>query len=165
MKHLINILFFFILMISDNAFACDCYSQKSFLEVVPKSDFVALVKVEKYLSFKDIYNKKTAMSMEVEIIDIYKGNEKRKKVIVWGDIGYLCRPYLSLFEEGKYYVIAFEKGSEGSGKFGHKDEKITDYAISICGEYWLKADLKKQKALGFINKNKIRLKDLKDKIK
>ena len=42
------------------------------------------------------------MSMEVEIIEIYKGEETRKSVIVWGDIGNLCRPYLSAFKEGQY---------------------------------------------------------------
>ena len=40
------------------------------------------------------------MSMEVEIMDIFKGKEIRKKITVWGDIGNLYRPYLEIFKEG-----------------------------------------------------------------
>ena len=131
-------------------YACDCGSQGEFLTVAPKSEFVALVKVTKYLSFKDIYDKQTPMSMEVEVLEVYKGKETRKTLTVWGDNGILCRPYLSQFDTGKYYVIAFYKASDGSKGHVHQDERPTDYAISICGDYWLGADISKQKAIGLV---------------
>lgn len=148
------------------SFACDCGSQGDFLKVVQKTQFVALVKVTQFLTFKDIYNKKIPMSMEVEIIEIYKGKETRKKVTVWGDNGILCRPYLSKFELGKYYVMAFFKGTEDARGFALEDEKITDYSISICGEFWLNADPKNKFAESTTTeyKTRIKLRELKAKL-
>lgn len=150
MKKLKTILTILFLIIGQIILACDCDSQGEFLKVAPNTKFVALVKVTKYLTFKDIYEVKTPMSMEVEIVEIYKGEETRKTVIVWGDIGNLCRPYLSIFKEGQYYVIAFNGGSDGSKGFAHENEKTTDYSISICGDYWLNVDKKKQIAIGSV---------------
>jgi pyruvate carboxylase len=69
---------------SVETYACDCESQGNFLKVSPNSDLVALVKVNQYLTFKDIYDSPTPMSMEVEVIEVFKGVENRKKVKVWG---------------------------------------------------------------------------------
>ncbi len=118
-------------------YACDCVYQGNFYKVSPNSDLVALVKINKYLTFKDIYDSPTPMSMEVEILEIFKGVDNRKKVKVWGDAGNLCRPYLSQFSVDSLYVIAFHKGEKRS-EFGHRDETENDYSISNCGEYWLK---------------------------
>jgi hypothetical protein len=125
--------------------SCSCGYNGAFLTVATGSAFVAYVKVIKHLSFKDIYGEKTPMSMEVEIIEIYKGEEIRKTVIVWGDPGNLCRPYLSYFKEGAYYLIAFSPAGRGS------NEKPTDYTISICGAYWLNVDAEKKTASGDID--------------
>jgi hypothetical protein len=167
MKKLKTILTIFILTIGQTILACDCDSQGAFLKVAQGTKLVALVKVTKYLTFEDIYEVKTPMSMEVEIIEIYKGEETRKSVIVWGDIGNLCRPYLSQFKESQYYVIAFEGGSDGSKGFTHGNEKITDYAISNCGEYWLTVDLNKKVAMGSVadKQNEITLENLKTILK
>jgi hypothetical protein len=115
-----------------------------------RTPLVALIKVTKYLTFKDIYESKTPMSMDVEIVEIYKGKETRKSVTVWGDIGNFCRPYLSTFKEGEYYVIGFDRGNYNHG---HPQEKDTDYSISICGCYWLPVDKAKENASGDINSN------------
>lgn len=154
-KHLF-ILFLIIGPGLSNSFACDCGYEGPFLKMAKRTPLVALVKVKKYLTFKDIDGSKTPMSMEVEIIEKYKGKENRKMITVWGDIGNLCRPYLSIFKEEKYYVIAFDKGNHNSG---HRDEKDTDYSITACGCYWLTADVRKKEAAGDIDspsrKNKI----------
>ncbi len=167
MKELKIILTIFLLTIGKTILACDCDSQGAFLKVAPNTKLVALVKVKKYLTFKDIYEVKTPMSMEVDIIEIYKGEETRKTVIVWGDFGNLCRPYLSRFKEGQNYVIAFNGGSDGSKGFAHEKEKTTDYSISICGDYWLNVDLKKQIAMGSVatKQNEITLEKLKTILK
>jgi hypothetical protein len=152
-----------ILTFGQLTFACDCGSQGDFLKVAGKTQFVALVKVSKYLTFKDIYNEKMPMSMEVEIIEVYKGKETRKKVTVWGDNGILCRPYLSKFRTGKYYVIAFYNASETSRGLASENEKATDYSISVCGEYWLDADIHNKIAVSPTTEYKthIKLKELK----
>jgi len=167
MKKLSTIIALLILTISQKTIACDCNYAGNFLTVAPNANLVALVKVIKYLNFEDIYEKATPMSMEVEVIEIYKGFEERKIVTIWGDNGVLCRPYLSQFEIDKYYVIAFDKGSDGTKGFSHKDEKITDYSISNCGDYWLDVDIKSQSAIGVIGEkqNEITLVELKEKLK
>lgn len=86
--------------------------------------------------------------MDVEVIETYKGVESRKTITVWGDPGHLCRPYLSSFKEGQYYVIAFYPGYPNNG---HENEKATDYSISNCGSFWLTADIKKNIVLGDID--------------
>lgn len=148
MTRLIITFFATYLLATTTVFACECDYQGSFIKMAQRTPLVSLIKVTKYLTFKDIYDVKTPMSMEVEIVEVYKGKENRKTVIVWGDIGNLCRPYLSEFKEGQYYVIAFDKGNFGRG---HPDEKETDYSISICGAYWLTADFDKSKVSGDID--------------
>jgi len=123
-----------------------------------------LVKVNKYLTYKDIYDKPMPMSMEVEVIEIFKGKETRKTIIVWGDNGILCRPYLNRFQVGKYYVIAF---SQAGDRTRENPEKETDYAISICGDYWLSADIKNKTASGAVTKGlmQISIADLRKRLK
>jgi hypothetical protein len=123
------------------------------LTVAPKSKLVALVKVNSYLTFKNIYDKPTPMSMEVEIVKVYLGQETRKIVTVWGDNGKQCRPYLSIFKTDNYFVIAFDLDSK---------ENPSDYAISNCGDYWLTADNEKKIAKGAVNEkqNEIAFSDL-----
>ena len=75
---LLTALFLCLILTSDTS-ACDCDYGGPFLKMAPNTKLVALIKVTKYLSFKDIYDSKTPMSMEVEIIDTYRGTENRKK--------------------------------------------------------------------------------------
>jgi hypothetical protein len=165
MKRLISA-FFAVYFSTTTVFACSCDYQGSFLKVIQRTPLVAVVKVTKYLTFKDIYNVKIPMSMEVEIVEVYKGKEVRNTVIVWGDIGNQCRPYLSEFKEGQYYVIGFDKGNLGRG---HPDEKETDYSISICGAYWLTVDFDKSNVSGDIDSESrtnstLRLSELKSRL-
>ena len=153
MKRLTTILTLIFLTSTSLIFACDCESQGHFLTVAPKSKLVALVKVNRYLTFKNIYDKPTPMSMEVEIIKVFHGQETRKIVTVWGDNGVLCRPYLNAFNIDYYYIIAFEQGSDITEINANKEEKKTDYAISNCGDYWLTADNEKKVATGAVSKN------------
>ena len=85
----------FVLVFSYKLYPCTCRWQGSFFKVAPKTKLVALVKINKYIHFNDgsLFQKKdksaVPISMEVEIIKVISGNEKRKKVKVWGDIGNL----------------------------------------------------------------------------
>jgi hypothetical protein len=155
MKRLTTILTLFLLTLTSLTFACDCESQGHFLTVAPKSKLVALVKVNRYLTFENIYDKQIPMSMEVEVIKVYQGYETRKTITVWGDNGNQCRPYLNIFKTDKYYIIAFEQDSK---------ENASDFAISICGDYWLTADNEKEIATGPVSEkqNQITYSDLSD---
>lgn len=142
-----------LFLIAQTAPACQCDYRGPFLKMSKHTPLVALVKVTKHLSFKNIYDVKTPMSMEVEIVEVYKGNESRKTITVWGDNGILCRPYLSEFKEQEYFVIAFYK----SGSFrGNDGEKESDYFISVCGAYWLNVDYKNSTATGDVKSNNMK---------
>ncbi len=133
MKKVIIILLSITFFPLSKSLACSCNSDGKFFELANSSSFVALIKVSNYLTFQEINKQKTPLTMEVEIIEQYIGNEKRKKVIIWGDNGNQCRPYLSRFKIGNYYIISFFK------------EGPNDYYISSCGENWLNVDFKQKK--------------------
>ena len=157
-QHLLNMLRFILLSTicfisaATSAFACQCEYHGPFIKMAHHTPLVALIKVSKYLSFKELQFSngpaKSPMSMEIEIIEIYIGKETRKSVVVWGDPGNLCRAYLSQFKEEHYYVMALNTGTPG---FSHKDEKKSDYSITNCGEYWLTVDFHKSTASGDID--------------
>ena len=167
MRQLFVISTFILLTSIKTILACDCDSQGAFLTVAPKTEMISLIKVIRYLTFKEISDKPTPISMEVEIVEIFKGQEKRKKITVWGDNGYLCRPYLNIFEIGKYYVIAFDRGSVMTDINSTQAEMKTDYFVSNCGDFWLCVDIDKQIATGAVTdkQNEIGLKDLKNRLR
>lgn len=147
----ISVLFTLILLtVVQFSFACDCESQDEFLVAAPQAEFVALVKVTNHLTFKNIYGVQTPISMEVEIIDIYKGKEKRKKIIIWGGDVNIKRPMLSKFGTGQYFVLALDKVGKNVEEVIHKDEKKADYVINNCGERWLKVDFNNKEATNWI---------------
>ncbi|MBC7946731.1 MAG: hypothetical protein H7Y42_02545 [Chitinophagaceae bacterium] len=147
--------------------SCSCNDMGPFLTVSNNAPVIALVKVNRFLTTKqmNIGEGETAipLSMEVEIVDIYKGSEERKRVTVWGDNGILCRPYLTSFTKEEFFVIALSK--VGTGR-GHGDEKLTDYFINGCGTYWLKTDKAIKLATGRISesKNEMTLGELKERV-
>lgn len=164
MKKISLLLTIICLTIGQFSFACDCDVKDGFVKAASQSEFVALVKVTKYLTLKNIYGEQKPISMEVEVVEIYKGKERKKRFTVWGGDVEKCRPMLSKFKEGGYYVIAFNHALDGSkDKDAHPGEKTSDYAISICGEYWLTADVQKGTGTGWINEENdvFDLKDLK----
>lgn len=164
MRTVIIILTVFLSLTTEKLFACDCELEGNFYRVSPTSDLVALVKINKYLTFKNIYDNPTPISMEVEVLEVFKGIENRKRIKVWGDFGHLCRPYLNQFSVDSLYVIAFHKGKKGD--FEHKEETENDYSISNCGEYWLKANSNSETLIGSESTIKIsRLRSIYDRTK
>ena len=154
------------ILLSLKSYSCSCKNTDTFLETLSFTNLTAIVKVTDFLVYKNIYEEPTPMSMEVEIIEILKGKEERKKIIVWGDNGNYCRPYLSKFSKGSYYIISFNKGYDTSSLKSDLGERPTDYSISSCGTMWLKFDFNKKTAFGKIDfqTNDIKLKPLKRKI-
>ena len=81
--------------------------------------------------------------MTVEVIKKYKGEESRKRIKIWGDNGALCRPYISNFEVGKYYLIA-----PSIIKIDSETGNSNDYDFFSCWTDYLEVDYKKQIASG-----------------
>lgn len=85
-------------------------------------------------------------SMEVKVIEVLKGNEERKAIRIWGDTGALCRPYVSAFPIGTTWLLAVfplpgktvdeHSPSSREGFMSPPDRR--EYAISVCGDFWLK---------------------------
>jgi hypothetical protein len=150
MKKLPILLTLVCLLITSYSFACDCNSQEEFKKVAPTTEFVALVKVSKYLTYKNIYGVQTPISMELEVVEIYKGVEKRRKITVWGGDVNICRPFLTKFKEGKHYLIAFSKVDKSSQEVSHEGEQSSDYTIQSCGERWLSVDDNKKVATNWM---------------
>lgn len=109
-----------MLLAAYTGISCKCGWGGNFLRVANHQDLIVKARILKfYKVHSDIYEK-----MEVEVLKIVKGRETRKKIMVWGDNGMLCRPYISTFKKGETYYLALGK-----------EEK--DYEISVCGQHWL----------------------------
>lgn len=144
MKQALLIISLFILL-SFEVLACSCGFawNDSFSRTAERSEFVALIKVlsfDEYLE-RDIlgYDKKMPYSMTVEIIKKYKGRESRDKVKILGDDGILCRPYLSEFKVGNYYLAAPIPIDATSN---------TEYEFFSCRTDYLKVNITANRAYG-----------------
>ena len=142
-----SILLIFTILFFTNSFACTCECNWgcSFSSISDSKEFVALIKVIEYSDYieYDSGEKKTPLSVIVQIIKKYKGSETKKRIKIWGDNGMLCRPYISNFEIGKHYLIAPSK-IEYDSSTGHKD----DYDFFSCFTDYLKVDDKNKIAIG-----------------
>lgn len=120
------------LVLLDPALGCSCDWEGPFLEMAKESDLVAKIKVLEYQEMMEIYEDSIPNVMIVEIVEIFKGKEERKQVKVWGDNGFLCRPYLSIFQVGSEWILNLNKGEKSL-----EGEAEEDYSLLICGENWL----------------------------
>lgn len=157
MKKLLLIVFLIGLASSQEIFACQCTANPPFLTVAKyeRTKTIALVRVRRYLTYFDHPHGNTYVtSMEVEIEEIYKGKEERKKITIWGSSGFECLEYLSSFEINKHYVIALS------------DRKNSEYNLSNCGQFWLSVDSERKLASGDVveGKQSISLEVLKSEI-
>ena len=100
------------------ALACSCMWSGPFTKVALGTDLVVLGEVRSYYRH----------SMDVAVIEVLKGGEDRREIRVWGDSGALCRPYVTAFPRGTRWIFALKRLGEPTAR---------DYAISVCGEYWL----------------------------
>lgn len=86
--------------------------------------------------------------MELEVLEVIKGDEERQNIRVWGDNGALCRPYIKSFPVGTEWVMALNRVSPQKEMVGFLPDngteipyglskKETDYAIPGCGTYAL----------------------------
>ena len=129
----LSLIFTVVLILACEAFACTCDDEGDFLDVSSSSKLVVLVKVVGFPVLNNLFSR-TNVAMEVEVIKVYRGNESRRTITIWGDNGSLCRPYVSEFLTGQQYLLSLNPGSDDSG---NTFESVNDYSISICGEHWL----------------------------
>jgi len=143
------------------ACSCECTGDCSFSAISSNSEIVALVKVISYDDYLE--GGKRPYSMTVEIIKKYKGTESRKTIKIWGDNGTECRPYISNFKLGEFYLVAPNQ----LGEYKLEGENSTDYDFFSCNTDYMKVDMDKQKAFGVFTKTRteIGLKEFEEKVK
>lgn len=132
-KILVILIILYSIPLIGKVYACSCEWIGPFFKVAKGTDLVVLVKIISYGS----YSGNMPMSMDVEVIELIKGDETRRVIKIWGDTGILCRPYLSRFQSDSVWVLSLFK-SRSEGYFRHPNEKEGDYNISGCGEYYMK---------------------------
>ncbi len=132
-KHCLLLLFFFLLQ-NQVSFACGCTTDGSFLEVSTGSKLIAVVEIQNYLTHEEMMGEDVPTSMSVRIKQVLKGKVLTDEIIIWGNNGFMCSPYLSIFEEGTTWVMSLKK----SPMEAHQNAELHDYGISNCGENFLK---------------------------
>jgi hypothetical protein len=142
MKHISAILIgFSILLFAPSARGCSCFSDgSSLVQLAKKSELVIRGKVleynwyqynplgQRYKDDREQKEKGRPLSMTLEVQESYKGKPKSRQIVVWGDNGMICRPYVTQFPIGTEWVFALSPDS-----WTEKGE----LAVSVCGEYSL----------------------------
>ena len=122
------------------ATACSCFEQayeQPFLTIVPDSGSCCSVQVLEYEGKRRSHD----LAMRVKIIETLKGGIDGT-MLIWGDDGHLCRPYVNTFPLKSEWVFAIN--------YIREDEGTGDFVLSNCGHYWLR--VQKDRAYGHIDK-------------
>lgn len=108
--------------------ACSCSWMGPFLTMAPHSPIIIRGMILDHLG----QEKGNPSSMEVQVLEVFRGDLQERRVRVWGDLGWLCRPPVSKFPIGTEWILALNGP-------GSKPGVTPDgYAISVCGEFWLR---------------------------
>ena len=118
MKNMLRALTLLITLLAPGvALACTCVWGGPFTKVALGTELIVLVEVQSYYRH----------AMDVQVIEVLKGAKTPPAMRIWGDTGALCRPYVTAFPRGTRWIFALKPSTEG-------------YAISVCGDYWLRVD-------------------------
>ena len=153
-----------LVLVSTLTFACSCKWGGNFIKSAKHSELIVKAKVIK--TFWHFENGKTSnnetdfekyvmntnqefyQSIQVEIIELIKGKEKRKVFEIYGSNGVDCRDSVHQFKIGKIYIFGIFKSQKTEYSQPNEDEK--DYAIWGCSEKWLEFLPKTNQVKGFI---------------
>jgi len=102
------------------ALACSCAGSAPFFEKAYRADLVVLGTVVSH----------EGHGMDFRIESVYRGDESRDVIRVWGDDGASCRPYTRTFATNSRWVLTLQVTS------GNIDGETPgeDYAAQGCGE-------------------------------
>jgi len=134
-------LLFSFFFIQPQVDACSCLWAGPFLKVAPKCELVIRGRVSGYYGEE----RNIRLAMDVEVLEVLRGKTQENELRIWGDDGMLCRPYVTRFPVGTEWIL----GLNGPGS---KPGCTPDYAISICGQYWLQ--IKDGRVIGNIDNEK-----------
>lgn len=132
-----TLLFFILFFCYQNyAIACGCNVERPFLQTSTDATLIAVVEIQDYLIYDEMMGEDVPVSMSVKIKKVLKGSENRSEITVWGNNGLMCSPYLSIFEVGAEWVMAFRNAPIEA----YENAQIADYGVSNCGEHFMKLE-------------------------
>ncbi len=146
MKHVFTLVFILFSFIANS---CSCWGPQNFCKVITSESFSSTGFSDKYI-IKGKKIRTVAHGMEIEILESYSKQFEVDKIMVWGDLGWLCREYVSGFQDGQSYYFNLLKIGENSF---HELEQAEDYELSFCGQHFLV--IQDHKVLGNINDSEL----------
>lgn len=112
--------------------ACSCINGGDFCTLLPKAKEVGQLVV----SGNPV--RTIGHGMEFEITEVVSGTERKKRIMVWGDPGYLCRAYVTGFQREDQLLLILDKISqERTETTTGETEHVGDYELSVCGQYFV----------------------------
>ena len=142
------------IVVFGSAVACECSDAGPFLDVAQSAALIVRGKVVAHVEH----------GLDVQIQDVYRGEESRRVIRVWGDNGRACRPYASRFADESEWVFAVSRlSAEGALVYG--GESAADFEIWSCGEYALQVSGNLAKSVdGSVHKTLISFEELRGRI-
>lgn len=111
------------------AFACTCTGNSSFFAVARQGVVVIRATVLDHKALRRGHRADLPTHMELHVIDVLKGVVPGNRILVAGDTGSLCRPYVSQFPKGtEWYFVLSPLAALSDG--------LPEFAISVCGTHW-----------------------------
>lgn len=128
MNKVLTILAVLICIVSSHTKACDCGYLGGFVYSNQATDIVVYGKVIEYDSIGTHGLPMNPHSMKFLIIEKLRGIELNDTIVVWGDNGNECRPYIDHFKPNTEWILALDRLDYlGSN----------NYEVSICGEFYV----------------------------
>lgn len=143
MKHFFSLLLFNFIFLTAN-YSCDCWGP-AFCGVISEGENAWLNQGYQVQAVKirDVQH-----GMELQIIENYGKALDSELIMVWGDLGWLCREYTSQFIDGDTLVLNLIKIGENPVT---PVEDPEDFQLSFCGRHYL--TIKEGIVRGFINES------------
>jgi len=103
------------LLVPGVGLACTCMWAGPFTKAALASQLVVLAEVRSH----------DRRRMDVTVVDVLRGAERRRVLTVLGGDDASCRPPVAGFPPGTRWLFALQRTPEH------------DYGLSVCGEFWL----------------------------
>lgn len=127
MKNIYYILILIIPLSFNTSKACDCGDFGGFAYSSQIADLVAYGEVIAYDSIGTPGSPELPYSIKFLIKEKIRGIESSDTIIIFGDNGFECRPYIEKFKPNTKWIVAVDRLQNTGGV----------YELSICGEFHL----------------------------
>ena len=133
------LILFSICFLPAYSLACSCINAGEFCTILPN----AIAEGKLVVSGSPL--RTIGHGMEFEIDELVSGTERKKRIIVWGDPGYLCRTYVTGFKrEDRLLLILDPITRERTETTTGETEQVGDYSLSVCGQFFVYLNGKNQ---------------------